>query len=81
MLAELLPFLTKYWYHVLICVISCTFLKILFHVSKREAVFIENVKHKSNNLDDTVEQLEGNCTARYCYLNLYFLQGIAYNTN
>ncbi|KOC68479.1 Iodotyrosine dehalogenase 1 [Habropoda laboriosa] len=58
MLVELLPFWTKYWYHVLIIIILYNFLKLFYAVSKKGVIFIENSKHNFNNVDNTVEQLE-----------------------
>ncbi|XP_017893221.1 iodotyrosine deiodinase 1 isoform X2 [Ceratina calcarata] len=52
MFAELLPFWTKHWYHVVICIVSCYFLK-LFYVSIKGIVFTENNRNSNN-----VEQLE-----------------------
>ncbi|CAK9811266.1 Iodotyrosine deiodinase 1 [Anthophora plagiata] len=58
MLVELLPFWTKYWYHVLIIIIFYNFFKVFYAASKKGAILIENSKHRSNNVDNTMEQLK-----------------------
>ncbi|XP_043250468.1 iodotyrosine deiodinase 1 [Colletes gigas] len=58
MISELLPFWTKYWHHVLIGIISYSFLKIFYKVSKKSALFIKNDKNRSEILNNTMEQLE-----------------------
>lgn len=62
MFTELLPFWTKYWYHVLITIILCIFFKLFYKVFEKGTIFIENNRHNFNILDNTVEQLEGNNT-------------------
>ncbi|XP_043517671.1 iodotyrosine deiodinase 1 isoform X2 [Frieseomelitta varia] len=59
MFTELLPFWTKYWYHVLISIIFCIFFKLFYEVFKKGTIFIENNRHNFNTLDNTVEQLKG----------------------
>ncbi|XP_076643806.1 iodotyrosine deiodinase isoform X4 [Halictus rubicundus] len=58
MFSELLPFWTKYWYHVLIGIISCSFLKLFYDISKERAVREKTDKHDSKILNNTTEQLE-----------------------
>ncbi|XP_012141077.1 iodotyrosine deiodinase isoform X3 [Megachile rotundata] len=58
MLAELLPFWTKYGYHMLIFIISCSVLKVFYEISRKGAIFIQNNKYTSNILDNTIQQLE-----------------------
>ncbi|KAK9294782.1 hypothetical protein QLX08_010719 [Tetragonisca angustula] len=59
MFTELLPFWTKYWYHVLISIIFCIFFKLFYEVFRKDTIFIENNRHNFNTLDNTVEQLKG----------------------
>ncbi|XP_029051809.1 iodotyrosine deiodinase 1 isoform X3 [Osmia bicornis bicornis] len=58
MFAELLPFWTKYGYHILIFIISCVFLKVFYEISRKGAVLIQNNKYNFNTLNNTVQQLE-----------------------
>ncbi|KOX71116.1 Iodotyrosine dehalogenase 1 [Melipona quadrifasciata] len=58
MFTELLPFWTKYWYHVLISIIFCIFFKLFYEVFKKGTIFIENNRHNFNTLNNTVEQLK-----------------------
>ncbi|XP_076761906.1 iodotyrosine deiodinase isoform X1 [Xylocopa sonorina] len=58
MIAELLPFWTKYWHYVLIGFVSCYFLKIFCHVSEKAAIFIQKGKWNSTSLNNTLEQLD-----------------------
>ncbi|XP_017763518.1 PREDICTED: iodotyrosine deiodinase 1 isoform X2 [Eufriesea mexicana] len=57
MFAKLLPFWTKYWYHVLISIISYILLKLFYKVLKK-IIFIEKYRHNSNTLNNTMEHLE-----------------------
>lgn len=66
MFSELLPFWTKYWYHVLIGIISCGILRVFYVISRKGAVFIKNDKRDLKILNNTTEQLEGN-TPHYCH--------------
>ncbi|XP_034188014.1 iodotyrosine deiodinase isoform X3 [Osmia lignaria lignaria] len=58
MFAELLPFWTKYGYHILIFIISSVFLKVFYEISRKGAVLIQNNKYNFNTLNNTVQQLE-----------------------
>ncbi|KZC07734.1 PREDICTED: iodotyrosine deiodinase 1 [Dufourea novaeangliae] len=58
MFSELLPFWTKYWYYVLIGVVSCSFLKVFYDISKKSATFIKNDKYSTKLVDNTMEQIE-----------------------
>ena len=76
MFTELLPFWTKYWYHVLISIIFCIFFKLFYEVFRKDTIFIENNRHNFNTLDNTVEQLKGNNTIILLlyYQNMKLLQ-------
>ncbi|XP_076294874.1 iodotyrosine deiodinase [Lasioglossum baleicum] len=58
MFTELLPFWTKYWFHVLIGIISCSFFKLFYDISKERAAREKNDKCDSKFVDNTTEQLE-----------------------
>ncbi|XP_076230994.1 iodotyrosine deiodinase [Calliopsis andreniformis] len=58
MLSEILPFWTKYWYHVLIGIISYVFLRVFYKISTNSINFVADGKHSSKIVNDTVEQLE-----------------------
>ncbi|XP_043588583.1 iodotyrosine deiodinase 1 [Bombus pyrosoma] len=58
MFTELLPFWTKYRYHVLISIILYIFLKLSYEVLKKGTIFIQNKRHNFNILDNTMEQLK-----------------------
>ncbi|XP_033194627.1 iodotyrosine deiodinase 1 [Bombus vosnesenskii] len=58
MFIELLPFWTKYWYHILISIILYIFLTLSYEVLKKGTIFIQNKRHNFNILDNTMEQLE-----------------------
>ncbi|XP_068984329.1 iodotyrosine deiodinase [Bombus flavifrons] len=58
MFTELLPFWTKYWYHILISIILYIFLTLSYEVLKKGTIFIQNKRHNFNILDNTMEQLE-----------------------
>ncbi|XP_053984306.1 iodotyrosine deiodinase isoform X1 [Hylaeus volcanicus] len=58
MISELLPFWTKYWYHVVIGIISCVFLKVLYQVSKKSVISIKNDESDSKILNNGMEEPE-----------------------
>ncbi|XP_031848983.1 iodotyrosine deiodinase isoform X2 [Nomia melanderi] len=58
MFSELFPFWTKYWYYVLIGIISCSILRVFYVISRKSAVFIKNDKRDLKILNNTTEQLE-----------------------
>ncbi|XP_076175985.1 iodotyrosine deiodinase isoform X2 [Ptiloglossa arizonensis] len=57
MFSELLPFWTKYWYHIMIGIISYGFLKVFYEVSKKSTIFIKK-NNSTKILNNTMQQLE-----------------------
>lgn len=74
MFTELLPFWTKYWYHILFSIILYIFLSLSYELLKKGTIFIQNKRHNFNILDNTMEQLEGNNTIILLLPGLKFLK-------
>lgn len=58
MLTEFFPFWTKYWYYMLITIVTYIFLKLFYKILKKDVTFIE--KNKQNfDISNIIKQLKG----------------------